>query len=133
MKHERLIKAINKAYSIADHSTHKHKMGAVIVDRFGRILSTGFNKQKSHPTMLDAQKPHNKERIFLHAEVDAINKCFYSTKGATMIVVRKLKNGTMGMSKPCSGCMDMLMHYGFKEVLYVENNGDTILTRETLL
>jgi tRNA(Arg) A34 adenosine deaminase TadA len=95
--------------------------------RRGKLLSIGFNQRKSHP--LQAKWASRPERIFLHAEVDAIRNYLYrftasSLESCDMVVVRvKLKpNGewTTGCAKPCDGCMGALEFYNLRRVQWSE-------------
>ena len=92
------------------------------IHRKGRLLAVGFNQRKSHP--LQAKWASRPERIFLHAEVDAIRNYLYtstisSLESCSILVVRvKLEHGrwVYGCAKPCSGCMRALDFYGLKNV-----------------
>lgn len=92
------------------------------IHRKGRLLAVGFNQRKSHP--LQARWSSRPERIFLHAEVDAIRNYLYNSTADSLVtcsilVVRVKKQGTSwvcGCAKPCSGCMRALEFYGLKNV-----------------
>jgi deoxycytidylate deaminase len=85
------------------HRQHKH---AAILMKGGKPIAAG----------------HNGDAI--HAEHAAINRAWRSgTEGATIIVIRVRKNGTMGMSKPCDACMNRLIEAGVKRVIYSDNDG----------
>lgn len=83
---------------------------AAIVYR-NQILSIGVNKRKTHPAM--ARYQENVNRIYLHAEVDALIKFMnrYSVDllpDCSLYVLRTTKSGRVADSKPCSGCMRMI-------------------------
>lgn len=85
------------------------------------ILSTGKNKLKSHPKMKEFQD--NPERIFLHAEMDAIVKCINRygleiLKKSDLYVVRLGRKGQLLNSKPCDGCESAINFYGLKNVYH---------------
>ena len=94
--------------------------------RKGKLLSTGFNQRKSHP--LQAKWASRPERIFLHAEVDAIRNYLYrypidSLESCDMLVVRvkRMDNRwVLGCAKPCSGCRRAIEFYGLKSVQWSE-------------
>ena len=83
---------------------------AAIVYR-SQIVSAGVNKRKSHPIMQRYQQ--NEERIYLHAEADALIR-FMGMYGADLLpdcslyVLRTTKSGRVASSKPCTGCMAMI-------------------------
>lgn len=60
-----------------------------------------------------------------HAELCAIlsvrNKS--RLKGATMVVFRRRKDGTLGNARPCKKCQDLLDSYGFIKFMYTTENG----------
>lgn len=92
------------------------------IHKRGKLLAVGFNQRKSHP--LQAKWASRPERIFLHAEIDAVRNYLYnftpsSLESCSILVVRtKLSKGrwVKGMAKPCSGCSRALEFYGLKNV-----------------
>lgn len=105
----------------------KHRIGrpkrvtitATIYDKRGRILSEGVNSYtKTHPKQAEyAKRMGDPDRIFLHAEIAALVKCNrgipYKIK-----IVRKLKNGQLGLAKPCPICNAAIKEAGIKFVEY---------------
>jgi len=126
------IKLFNLAKAVAQTSQHsKAHIGAVIVS--GKdILSVGVNGGKSHPL----QKQYNKFRFdderashLLHAELDAIIKARPFLKGdATIYVYRQLRNGEIGMSRPCAGCMKALNDHNISRIFFTSETGFEQLT-----
>ncbi len=126
------FKIFNLAKAVAQTSQHsKAHIGAVIV--CGKdILSVGVNGGKSHPL----QKQYNKHRFtddsashLLHAELDAIIKARPFLKGdATIYVYRELRNGEIGMSKPCPACMKALSDHNISRIFFTTENGFEQLT-----
>lgn len=105
---------INKALEVAQNSDYcKHKVGAVILDKRGRIISTGFNKQKTHPLQAKYAPP---EKQFLHAEIAALVAA--RKDGHTIVVARRRKDGHVGLAKPCPICAMAIADAGIKEVVY---------------
>jgi tRNA(Arg) A34 adenosine deaminase TadA len=92
------------------------------IHRKGKLLAVGFNQRKSHP--LQAKWASRPERIFLHAEIDAVRNYLYnstadSLESCSILVVRVKRSGNSwvyGTAKPCSGCMRALEFYGLKNV-----------------
>lgn len=101
-----------KASLRSQHS--KWKVGAAIFKK-GRMVASGFNHQhKSHPIMneVDGDK-------MIHAELDAIIKVRHlDLSQCVMVVFRTKKDGSLGMSRPCPACQQILKSFGIKKVMY---------------
>src|SRR5258705_953240 len=98
MNDTRLSKLATRA---AGQSTLRQRVGAIIVTR-SKFVVAGHNKLKTHPRSPSIWS--------IHAEVDAvIGVPRDELKGATICVVRVTKQGLLAMSKPCSGCMGILL------------------------
>lgn len=98
------------AEKMALHGEHPlHKVGAVIV-KGNRIVSLGFNKQKTSPR---STHPH----FSIHAEMDAIFKAREDLSKATIYVSRMAKSGPR-LSKPCNACQQMLNAVGIRNVFH---------------
>lgn len=97
---------INIAMKEAAKARHRqHKFGAVLF-RGGRVL----------------QSSHNFSHI--HAEHAVLNRAWrQDVDGATILVIRMRKNGTLGLAKPCKLCMKRLAQAGVKKVIYSNNFG----------
>lgn len=102
------------------------KIAAAIVYR-GDIVSIGVCSYKSHPIMLLWGK--NSKSIYLHAEVDAINKAMRKRiplAKSTLYVVRVKRPSSSsdqwidGLAKPCAGCMKAIDTVGIRNVIYTE-------------
>ena len=103
------------------------KIGCIVVLKH-EILSTGYNKTKSHPL----QKQLNiyrfneldtcKHRI--HAEMDALIKIDPSIdlSNAIIYVYRENKFGIQ-MSRPCEACMAEIKRRGIKTIYYTTPDG----------
>ena len=85
---------------------HKqHKLVAFLM-RSGNIVAVGCNH--SHR----------------HAETDVLEKAkHHGTEGTTLVIFRVRKNGSIGMSMPCSDCMRQLVEAGIRNIVYSDNNG----------
>ena len=96
------------------------KHAAAIVHK-NRILSLGNNRRKTHPMMAKFQK--RADRIFLHAEVDAVIKTIsrYGNEilaDCDLYVLRVTKTGKVAGSKPCAGCQRMISAFDIKNVYW---------------
>jgi len=90
------------------------KHGSVIV-KGGRVISTGINKERSHPRIVSAE--HIKKHCSVHAEIDAIKKA-KNVSGATIYVARINKRGQQRDSRPCSSCLESIRRNGIKKIVY---------------
>ena len=106
-------------YKIADAAVPvgKQRLAACIV-RKRQLISVGFNKKKTHPLQWKFSKCD--EAVYLHAEIDAIINAREDIRGATMYVLRVMKDGKTGLAKPCEGCARAIKHYGIKRVYWTK-------------
>lgn len=127
------ISFFNVAKTISDNSDYSpHKIGCIVVYK-GRIMSTGYNTNKTNPT----QKTYNKYRKFdtdkypakTHAEISAlskfVNSCYgldINWKQVEIYIFRQHKNGTLALAKPCTSCMSYIKHLGIKHIHYTGND-----------
>lgn len=105
--------AIAKAMSIhSDH--HTHKIGTAIIKK-NRVISTGYNKLKTHPS---AKNPFS----MTHAELDCIlGVSKEDLLGSDIYVFRQQSNGNIACSKPCKHCQQLILSAGIKNVFYTDN------------
>jgi len=105
------------------------RIAAAVLFR-NKIVSYGFNKQRSHPLQKRFRK--NTEAIYLHAEIDAIKNSLRritvdDLTSATLLIVRSKFNSNggmmMGLAKPCCGCAKCIAHFNIKRVIYSDVNG----------
>lgn len=86
----------------------------------GKVLATNVNEEKTDPIMQSYCK--HEEAIYKHAEVNVLKKFLKrkkQLKKAVIYVVRVLnKDDSLGLSKPCSGCMQAIEAAGLKRVVY---------------
>lgn len=102
-----------KVSKFSDH--HQHKIGAIVVNN-GKILSTGFNKMKTHPL-----SPHPFKSC--HAEFMAIKYLSQKDlKNATIYVLRKSRDGKYANAKPCFSCRKLIEDSGIKKIIYTDTN-----------
>lgn len=121
---------LHRAIDIAAKSKYqKHKMGAIITDREGNILSAGYNvKGKTHPKQkLFADKAGIFSTYLLHAEIHAITLLPRTgRKPHSIYVARITRSGKIGMARPCPVCMLALKSAGITNIHYTtdgEENG----------
>lgn len=91
---------------------------AIIYDKRGRILSIGKNSYvKTHTIQAKyAKRVGLDEKIYIHAEIDAIVKCKNIDKAHKILVMRTLKSGRYGLAKPCPICADAINDTPIKEI-----------------
>ena len=109
---------ISVARYFASKSRSKKKHGAIVV-KSGRVLGTGFNKDKNHPLAISEE--HIKTHASRHAEIEAIRDANWNVKGATLYVARVNNFGYDRDSKPCAGCSEIIEQHEIKRVIYTES------------
>ena len=89
-----------------------------ITSKKGRICGIGINKYtKSHPEQERfARRAKQPERIYLHAEIDALIRSF--PKPDTIHVYRVNNKGMFLNSKPCPVCELDIKEAGIKYVFH---------------
>lgn len=103
----------------ARRATHPvHQMGAVVVQG-RRIISVGYNNCKTHSRSYGPFRQ-------VHAETHALDQAGENTKGATLVVVRKKANGTLGTSRPCEACLAAARRAGIKRLIYADDEGSLV-------
>lgn len=96
---------------IRSKSNHRKKMSSVIT-KHGRVISFGWNIQKSHPKYADGNKYYS-----VHAEINALIKNTTNPIGATIYVYREVE-GIPAMAKPCNNCLAVIIEAGIKRIIY---------------
>lgn len=114
-----LLKDVAEDATLVRHSRH-----AACVVHKDRVLSVGTAKYKSHPIMQRYQTD-TPERIYLHAEVDAIIRAAnrYGTdvfRDSSLFVLRLTKGGSVSLSKPCDVCAKIISAFEIKNVHWSE-------------
>lgn len=112
----------------------KAKVGAVVVEG-KRVISTGYNSNKTSPT----QYKYNFYRNFhnpsaclskVHAEIAAlsplINKKDIDWAHTSIYIYRELKDGSPSCARPCAACAKLIRQLGIKNVYYSDWNGNFI-------
>lgn len=104
------------------------KLAAAVVYK-GRIVSVGINQMKTHPLQLKYQSSPLKSS--LHAEIAAIIRCSRilnerEISRASICVARDKKVlgvHSYGLARPCTGCLDCIIAFGFKDIWYTNDAG----------
>lgn len=93
---------------------------AFIKDKKGNILSIGQNNYiKTHPYQaLCASKAGMPEKIYLHAEIDAIVKCKDISKAHSIHIFRKGKSEKYLLAAPCPVCVTAIKQTPIKKVYH---------------
>lgn len=101
-------------------ATVRQNITAIIYDRKGRIISVGKNNYlKTHPLQAKlAQQVGLEDKIYLHAEVDALVRLKDWTKAHKIVVTRFGKTGEPLLAKPCPVCQRAIQMAGIE---YIEH------------
>ena len=132
MNDSHLFKAARKASKNADYTgANSVQIGCVAVYK-GTILAKGCNSDRTHPM----QERYNRFRYknvgnrYLpakcHAETAVISKIKnldIDFSKVHIYVYRELRNGKLGMARPCSACMAAIKQLGIKHVHYTTDSG----------
>jgi len=91
---------------------------ATIYDRRGRQISMGRNRYtKSHPLQARlAREAGLHEKIYLHAEIEALVKLRDWDRAYRIVIERYAKNGKPALAKPCPICQRGLRLAGIEHV-----------------
>lgn len=109
---------LSVARYFATKSSAKKMHGAVVV-RGGRVLGTGFNKNKNNPEQISPE--HIKTHASRHAEIEAIRDANWNVKNATIYVARVNKQGQDRDSMPCATCSKIIESHGIKKIVYTRS------------
>jgi tRNA(Arg) A34 adenosine deaminase TadA len=113
---------IEQAISEALKSHLNYKVGCILLDRKGNIVSRGYNIGRTHPLQAAyARKVNEHHKIYLHAEIHALVKCRVDPYHAVVIRIGKL--GVVRGSRPCPICTYGLRVAGVKRITYAEKDG----------
>lgn len=106
----------------ASKSTARNTHGAVVV-KGGRVLGTGWNKNRNHPTVVSPERI--KTDCSYHAEEVAIREAGENNvRGAIIYVARVNKQGEDRDSKPCIKCQNLIRQSGIKRVIFTMEAGE---------
>lgn len=114
---------INRAIQLAkeNQTEYNQKVGCVITDKRGNIMSEGLNSSKSHPIQARFAKLVGlDEKIYLHAEISALVKC--QGEPHTIYIARVTQAGYLGKAEPCPICEEAIRQSGAKFVVFTDDN-----------
>jgi deoxycytidylate deaminase len=100
--------------------TTKQTVTAIIRDKRGYVLSIGNNSYtKTHPLQsFYATKSGLPEKVYLHAEIDAIAKCRDLSKAHSIEVIRVSPSGSYLKAAPCPICQSAISNTNIKKVFH---------------
>lgn len=109
-------------------SDHRCKMGCVVV-KGHKIISSGHNsasRRHAFQAKLDRKFFGCECAGYLHAETDALIPLINSgadLTGASIYVYRSMRDGSIGMARPCPRCMSVIKSCGIKQINYTTPDG----------
>jgi deoxycytidylate deaminase len=99
-----------------------YKVGAAIYSKRGKLLTVGWNKQKTHVKQAKwAFEVGQPLRQFLHAEIDALIK-IRNEEPYSIVIVRLTKKG-LAMAKPCAICWRAISDTGIEKIYWTNSEG----------
>lgn len=105
------------------------KVGCIVVDG-KRILSSGYNSNKTNPTQQRYNYYRNIDVRFpakVHAEVSALNSLIGKKEidfsRLKVFVYRELKDGTPACARPCPSCLQLIRDLGITKIFYTTKDG----------
>lgn len=129
---------MRESLELIPYTKGENRMCAIILDKFGIPISIGYNSYtKTHPIMRNFAKlkdplpdgSFGKDKIYIHAELDCINKGYFQKKRwHTMIVTRIDCKGNFKLAKPCIGCYQIIKDK-FENIYYTDNNENLVLLK----
>ena len=126
----RLLKCAEASFVLADsRGVWQRCRHFTFVYRGHRLLSVGLNSPKTHPrSLMYRYRGRSGEDISgfvgTHSEISAVMRLDRpSCRGLVLINTRINRRGFLDLSRPCSGCLDMIRSTGFREVYYTTRDG----------
>ena len=122
------------AFSLLDESSETRCRHFSFILYKGRLVATGINYTKTHPTNLINRKISKvtgediSDQKFTCSEFSAILKLKrltnINTKKCVLVNIRYDRNDKVAMAKPCMSCDNLLKYHRFKQVIWSTNDGD---------
>lgn len=116
-----------KFFRIAEQVSHlssysRIKIGCIIVLK-NRIISSGYNKRKTHPIQKEYNQYQEYEEIYrtdlVHAEIDALIPIKHmDLTHASIYIFRRDCTGKLAICYPCPACMQMIKDLKIKHLYY---------------
>ena len=119
------------ADTIASLSDHNHaKLGCVLVDKH-RIISSGHNSStRCSPLQKKMDTARfgfpDRHRGPVHAETACLLPLIrqgYDMTRSDLYIIRRHKDGSLALSRPCPGCMSLLRANGVRRVFFSVEGG----------
>lgn len=127
-KQQSFFRVADAVASLSNHN--QSKLGCVLVDKH-RIISSGHNSstrcsplQKQMDTARFGSPDQHKG--FVHAETACLLPLIrqgYDMSRSDLYIVRRHKNGSLALSRPCPGCMSLLRANGVRRVFFSVEGG----------
>ena len=122
------FRAADAVASLSDHN--QSKLGCVLVDKH-RIISSGHNSstrcsplQKQMDTARFGFPDQHKGLV--HAETACLLPLIrqgYDMSRSDLYIIRRHKDGSLVVSRPCPGCMSLLRANGVRRVFFSVEDG----------
>lgn len=124
-KKEQYFKYAKKASEFSDNN--RVNIGACLIIGH-KVLNIGFNTDKTNPLQasIDRQYFNCECTGKIHAETMALYPFLKENiflPNAILVTYRNKKDGSLGMSRPCDRCMQLIKKLGIKKLLYTTDNG----------
>ena len=119
------------ADAVSALSNHKQThLGCILVDKH-RIISSGYNSStRCSPLQkqIDVARfgDPDKHKGPVHAETACLLPLIrqgYDMTRSDLYIVRRHKNGSLALSRPCPGCMSLLRANGVRRVFFSVEDG----------
>ena len=127
-KQQSFFRVADAVASLSDH--RQSKLGCVLVDKH-RIISSGYNSstrcsplQKQMDTARFGFPDQHKGLV--HAETACLLPLIrqgYDMSRSDLYIVRRHRNGSLAISRPCPGCMSLLRASGVRRVFFSVEGG----------
>lgn len=127
-KQQSFFRVADAIASLSDHN--QAKLWCVLVDKH-RIVSSGHNSA-TRCSLLQKQMdtsrfgPSDKHRGPVHAETACLLPLIrqgYDMTRSDLYIVRRHRNGSLALSRPCPGCMSLLRANGVRRVFFSVEGG----------
>ena len=125
------FRAADAVSTLSDHKqTH---LGCILVDK-DRIISSGYNSStRCSPLQkqIDVARfgDPDKHKGPVHAETACLLPLIrqgYDMTRSDLYIVRRHKNGSLALSRPCPGCMSLLRANGVRRVFFSVEDGYSV-------
>ena len=106
--------ALNIAFECSKRSEDPYKkVGCCILNKEGRILSTGYNGllPKFKPNISFWKNRDLRRKYIIHAEINALSRISINDNPYLLAITLS----------PCSACATNIISYGIKKIVYKKN------------